>query len=390
MLTAYGRPVCPLSGLAPTGVGSAAHRTGSHDRSPSMGAPGIAPSQHLSIAHTRRTRASALWNLEHTAGAPAPRAGFAIRFREPGYRALRRDAARFDVEKQKSRSEARTPDVYLVARWMSDAGVKDRVLQVTATQSAVLRSFYFIAHRGSVLRPRTGTARLRRGYGGGTASAVGRSSTCPFRPDGVRSGGGGLFFDLTAPEVLAGFARAMISRSGRSLTKADVRGRCCRAPRGVSVPKIRAMRPVGVRALSRRSSPPSSPRLATCVRTNRPHRWPEPAAGGAAASSRCSSRRLVIFNYGCGGSVLPSKGSSASPRAFRRSRSCTVRPDSRVYRDAATMPNASRDGARTPFRPWEVDIWSTSAIWNRLLVCARVISCRTDSASFRVCGTSAS
>jgi hypothetical protein len=264
-----------LSGSS-TGVGSAGSRR--FARQVASWVP-ASVKRHLSIG--LKARARALFGIE-------PWPDLSVRhplFREPRYRALRRDAARFDVEKpNKPILERGHQTSYLVARWLSDAGVKT-AFQVGYANG---RYVFYLCRMGI----ECGGTDLPARETEWTAIPSG-ALDAPIRKRLLEAD----FFDLTPSQVLAGFSRGNDQPLDVLFTEATFETMLPWRSTGVSVPKYAAMSPEALRALLEEKLPAKFAELTACVRSIVLIE-PEPGAGGAGRVFEMCARRLTGLHYG--------------------------------------------------------------------------------------------
>ena len=261
---------------SPTGVGSAGAR--GFARHVASWVP-ASVKRHLSI--TWKARARALFGIE-------PWPDLSVRhplFREARYRALRQKAARFDVVKpNKPVLERGHQTSYLVARWLSDAGVKT-AFQVGYANG---RYVFYLSQMGI----ECGGTDLPAGETAWTAMPSGALDP-PIRKRLLEVD----FFDLAPSQVLAGFGRGDDQPLDVLFTEATFETMLPWRSTGVSVPKYSAMRPEELRELLEERLPAKLVELSSCVR-NVVLIEPEPAAGGAGRVFETCARRLTGLRYG--------------------------------------------------------------------------------------------
>ncbi len=232
------------------------------------------------LSGSLKARARALFGIE-----PFP--DLAVRhplFREASYRDLRREAARFDVEKpNKPVLERGHQTSYLVARWLSDAGVK-RAFQVGYANGRYL--FYLsrmgIACGGTDLPPRE-TEWTAIPKGALDAPVTGRLLEVDF-------------FDLTPSQVSTGCGAGGPQPLDVLFTEATFETMLPWRATGVSVPKYAAMSREALHELLHEKLPAKLAELERCTR-NIVLIEPEPSAGGAGRVFESCARRLPGFSY---------------------------------------------------------------------------------------------
>jgi len=235
--------------------------------------------RHLSIA--LKARARAILGIE-------PWPDLSVRhplFREARYRALRRDATRFDVGKpNKPVLERGHQTSYLVARWLSDAAIRT-AFQVGYANG---RYVFYLSQMGI----ECGGTDLPAGDTAWTAIPSGALDAA-VRQRLLEVD----FFDLTPSQVLAGFSRGNAQPLDVLFTEATFETMLPWRSTGVSVPKYAAMKPEALRPLLEEKLPAKLAELALSVR-NILLIEPEPAAGGAGRVFEMCARRLAGFHYG--------------------------------------------------------------------------------------------
>ena len=234
--------------------------------------------RHVSIALKARVRA--LLGIE-------PWPDLAVRhplFREARYRALRRDAARFDVEKpNKPVLERGHQTSYLVARWLSEAAIRTAFQVGYANGRYVFYLSQMGIECGGTDLPADETA---------WTAIPSDALDAPVRRRLLEVD----FFDLTPLQVLAGFSRGNDQPLDVLFTEATFETMLPWRSTGVSVPKYATMKPEALHALLEEKLPAKLAELATSVR-NIVLIEPEPAAGGAGRVFEMCARRLAGFRY---------------------------------------------------------------------------------------------
>jgi len=204
-------------------------------------------------------------------------------FRTPGFKAIRKAAAPFDVQKRNKPVLERGHQVsYLLARWFADAGVRSAFHVGYATGRYV---FYLsrvgIACGGTDLPPsETYWTEIPAGFL--DRATLDRLLTVDFfdlRPEQIRSSWGGLPEPIDVCFSEATFETLLPWREER-----------------VSVPKYSAMARAGLRALMEERFPRKLAELGTCFR-NMIFIEPEPSAGGAGAAFDACARQLPDRAY---------------------------------------------------------------------------------------------
>jgi hypothetical protein len=261
---------------SPTDVGSAGSRR--FARHVASWVP-VSVKRHLSVAW--KARARALFGIE-------PWPDLSVRhplFREARYRALRREAARFDVEKpNKPVLERGHQTSYLVARWLSDAGIRT-AFQVGYANG---RYVFYLSQMGI----ECGGTDLPAGETAWTAIPAG-ALDAPIRKRLLEVD----FFDLTPSQLVASSSRGHDQPLDVLFTEATFETMLPWRSTGVSVPKYAAMKPEELRALLEEKLPEKLAELASSVR-NVVLIEPEPAAGGAGRVFEMCARRLTGLQHG--------------------------------------------------------------------------------------------
>jgi hypothetical protein len=205
-------------------------------------------------------------------------------FREARYRALRREAARFDLKKpNKPVLERGHQTSYLIARWLAEAGVKS-AFQVGYANGRYL--FYLsrmgIECGGTDLPPRDTEWRV----------IPPAALDAPVRSRLLEVD----FFDLTPSQVLAGCGAGRAHPLDVLFTEATFETLLPWRESGVSVSKYAALRREELAGLLQEKLPAKLADLEPCVR-NVLLIEPEPRAGGAGLVFEACARRVPGLRY---------------------------------------------------------------------------------------------
>src|SRR5262249_26072187 len=228
-----------------------------------------------------KARARALFGIE-------PWPDLAVRhplFREAAYRALRREAERFDVEKpNKPVLERGHQTSYFVARWLSKAGMKSAFQVGYANGRYVFYLTRMGIECGGTDLPARETEWTAIPSGALDAAITSRLMEVDF-------------FDLTPAEMCSPRGAAEPRPFDVLFTEATFETMLPWRASGVSVPKYAAMGPVASKALLSEKLPAKLAELSGCVR-NLLLIEPEPDAGGAGGVFQSCAARLPGLDYG--------------------------------------------------------------------------------------------